>query len=341
MIVHKLVVHQLLKKQGETIASSDLSNSLLPVSVGGEAYQMIEELEKRYALLSQTYATFDPDTSTTIKKFPIHLESYINNDSENDFLTFSIDTSKVLQDIVQSLYNAKGGYLIFIEYEIKSKYIAVFFVRNRKGRFLEKDAKTNTFKINESIYIDVDHLAMAGRINVSLLKTDKRYLTFINKRNEDSEYFLRWMCAYNKLSSREDTKVFREILNEITLPVGVTERMDFIKNVLSHIKTSSSKNVDLRTIGTVFYGDSERLITFIEENDKIINHEFNPDRSELKKLVVLRASADKITLDFPLDYIKNGTIVVNEAENKIIINSSSLLAKITSEKAFFESTINE
>jgi nucleoid-associated protein len=340
--VKKLVVHEIRKEQDTKIAISDLSNALIPVIIGEEAYSMVEELEKRYSLLSQTYAIFDEDTTTPSKQFPIQLKEYIDNgNTDEGFLDFSVKTINTLKDIIEPIFKAKGGYLIFVEYVSKVKFVAIFFVRNRKGRFLSKDKATNTFKINESIYIDVDHLAMAGRINLNLLESEMRYLSFINKRNEETKFFLRWMCATDRLSNKDDTKIFREILNEIDLPDGTDDKTLFIKNILNHIKTSESKNVDLRTIGTVFYNNGEKLISFIEENDKIINHEFKPDAQELKKLVVLRASADRITLDFPLSYLKDGRIDVNESENKIIITSPLLLEKIKSEKTFFDTTIND
>ena len=340
--VNKLVVHEIKKDQDSQIAISDLSDALISVVKGEQAYSMVEELENKYSLLSQTYAIFDTDTTTPAKQFPVHLKTYIKNENpEKGFLDFSIETINTLRDIIEPIFKAKGGYLIFVEYVNKAKFVAIFFVRNKKGSILTKDTKTKTFKINESIYIDVDHLAMAGRVNLDLLETESRYLSFVNKRNEETKFFLRWMCATDKLSNKDDTKAFREILSDIDLPKGEKDRFIFIKNILNQIKTSESKNVDLRTIGTVFYNDSEKLIKFIEENGKIISYEFKPDAQELKKLVVLRASADRITLDFPLNYLKNGIVDINEKEGKIIITSSSLLEKINSEKISFDTTINE
>ncbi|MCP1384782.1 nucleoid-associated protein [Runella salmonicolor] len=344
--LHRIIIHELKKEQGKTEATLDLSDDLTPQTA--DSYQMLVELEKRYSTLSQTYAVFEQNPITN---FPVYCREYVSICDNNSFIEYSKKSAKILEGIVKKIYNAKGGYLIFVEYENRDRHLAIFLVRNKKGRALSKDNKSGTFILNDSIYVDVDNLSMAGRINTSLFNSDSltpntRYITFINKRNEDSDFFLNWFCATDKHSNKEDTRIFREIIGNIDLPSSENGQRDmdrdtFIKGVLNIIHSTPNKIVDLRSIGEVFYGDRERLIEYANSQEKIINHEFKPDTQELKRLVVLRANADKIKLDFPLDYLRKNLVTLNEEEGQIVIKSTALLNKIISEKRSFESKIDE
>lgn len=335
IIVHKLVIHEIIKNDGETQKTDyKLSENLL--NIEEQATSMIEELERRYSSLTHTNAVFDKDNEDELKQVPKLFYNYQDPEKpEYDFLHFSKDTAKNLKSYINHVPPAKGGYLIYVEYENKHKFVAVFLVRNKKGNSFQFDSNKQIFKIGESIYIDFENLAMAARINVTLINSTSRYITFINKAQLDSKYFLNWFCADDKQNNIEDTKTLRKILTQIDLPTDengvLLDRTYFIDKVYNHIRTlPKAEFINLKSLGMVFYNDSEKLTSFAQDNNLVINTEFKANKQELKKYVNLNVQADKIMLNFPLQYIDKGIIIVQN--NKIIINSEILFKKVQSEQ---------
>lgn len=341
MKLHRIIVHELRKNSQEFSVSLDQSSDLLPQN--DMALDMVAELDKRYSTLSQTYASFDEEPQND---FPKHLKNYLLNDGDDPFVKFSQNCISILEQTIKVIYQAKGGYIIFVEYESKHRHIGVFLVRNKKAKLLNKTPNSKSFQLTETLSLDVENLAMAGRINITLLTTNTRYITFINKKNEDSAYFLKWFCAADRHTNKEDTKVFRDIIQNIPLPKDENgnesiDRDGFVKSVLNHIRNHPNKIVDLRSMGESLFNDSEYFVNYAEQTEKYLNHEFKPHADELKKMHTVHVNADKIILNFPLNYLKDNRVLLDETNGKIVITSASLLKKIISEKQQFNSGFDE
>jgi nucleoid-associated protein len=171
---------------------------------------------------------------------------------------------------------------------------------------------------------------MAARINLNARRLNNRYISFINKAQVDSQYFLSWFCAIDQQNNLEDTKTLHKILNQIDLPTPTLDRTDFINTIYHHIRTlPKGEVVNLKSLGIAFFDDENRLTDFAEKNEYILNHEFNANKEELRKFVNLKAKADKIGLNFPLDYLGNKIVIDND---QVIITSASLVEKIRLEE---------
>ena len=343
MKLHRIIVHELKKISGESKASLDLSSELIPQN--GISLDMLTELDRRFSTLSLTYAMFDMNPKNN---FPILFDEFHLNRTNETFVDFSTNSIKILEDTIKVKFTATGGFVIFAEYENKYNYLAVFLVRNKKSKILHKKQGSSTFDLTETLTIDVENLAMAGRINIDNFinkEASYRYITFVNKRNEDSEYFLKWFSIIDKHSNKEDTKIFREIINNIDLPRDengevTCNREEFVNNVLNLIKQSPNRIVNLRTMGETLFNNSEALIAYAEENNKILNHEFKPHPDEIRKLFTVKANAEKIFLNFPLNYLKNGRVYLDSNLGTIVIQSKALVEKIQSEKISLDEITN-
>ena len=115
---------------------------------------------------------------------------------------------------------ATGGYVIFIEYEINSiRFIAVFIVRDSKEVTLEKSDSKNGFLVQLTKIVKTENLAMATRIDIAkYLKSEDRYLHFTHVKGNTSEYFIKWIEAEVADKSKDDSKTFIKILNNVELP---------------------------------------------------------------------------------------------------------------------------
>ncbi|WP_305951979.1 nucleoid-associated protein [Emticicia oligotrophica] len=328
--VKNLIIHEIIKNENETYKAEYIpSESLLEIDQ--KKVEMIEELDFRYSSLSQTMAIFDPEEGNPTKQVPKNFLNYIDEQQpQYDFLAFSKDCSKNLIHHIDHVFKAKGGYLIFAEYQNRNHFIAVFVVRHRKGSTFKRDDNTKTYQVNESIYIDIEHMAMAARINLNARRLNNRYISFINKAQVDSQYFLSWFCAIDQQNNLEDTKTLHKILNQIELPSPNLDRADFINTIYNHIRNlPKGEVVNLKSLGIAFFEDENKLTDFADKNEYILNHEFNANREELRKFVNLKAKADKIGLNFPLDYLGNKIRIDND---QVIITSASLVEKIRLEE---------
>lgn len=333
--VHNLIIHQIHKVENETNSTTiELSEDAIPID--SQAESMVEELERRYSLLNHTTAVFDKNEADERKQLPRMYRNLIDeNQPESNFTAFSREATKNLVSYINSVPPAKGGYLIFVEYENRDRFVAVFLVRNKKGSTFQMDPKAKRYKITDTIYIDLEHLAMAARINQKYFLTANRYITFINKAQHDSKYFLNWFCADDTQNNIEDTKTFRKILSQINTPENEdgqpTDQQSFIEEVYKHIKNLPRGSfINLKSIGLAFYNDENRLTTFADEKGLVINTEFKADGKELKKLVNLNAKADRISINFPSDYFEQRKIIIQE--DLIIIKSEALVKKILLEQ---------
>lgn len=332
MKVKQAIIHEIKKKEKETKGSHDVSNSVLMLD--NRVVEMLAELDGRYISLSQSRGVF----SSYKGLFPGTFQHFLTDRSEVGFVEFTHMATLQLVPHIEKEAPAKGGYLIFVEYEKGADFVAVFFVRHKTGGSIARDDSKKCYVINGSTYIDVDRLAMAARINVGEYEkgaSGKRYISFINRKNVDSKYFTSWICTEQLRSDKEDTQFFKKILMSVPRPIDEdgTEipTLEHLNRVYSYIKLiPKGERVDLKAIGEHFYGDPDILTGYADQNDIPINHDFRADATVLKQFVKIKVKADGIALDFPLSHIDDQTVKISG--NRIIIESESLVNQILHEQ---------
>jgi hypothetical protein len=112
--------------------------------------------------------------SDLIKK----LENSIENLKEKKCKLFFFvqDTKGNGRASVSYIYNLaltlkNAGYNSIILHE-KSDYFGVFFIRNTNEMLFEKDISSNSYKINSTIQVDLEKIAMGCRIGRGQLKNE-------------------------------------------------------------------------------------------------------------------------------------------------------------------------
>lgn len=332
MKVNRLVIHEIKKEEKQTDdAVLFISEEL--IEIGDSEVEFISKLNKRYRDLRHSNGKFEENTEGI---FQTNFINYIKQNEENFFLKFSISSVKDLRTKIKEISPAKGGFIIFADYEDNGHFFGVFFLRNKEGNRLIKKDGDKCYTIDHTVHIDIENLHMASRINISRYINDNKssYITFINKRNEDAKFFIRWIGASEIINDKEDTKNLLQILKSIAPPKdedgNEISSPEFIKRVHKIIKDAPRGNViDIKHIGLTFYDDPNKLTDYAQDNDISINHLFKPDSQELRKFVDIKVKHNKIDLSFPQEYVETGVIVIEN--NQIIINSPELVNKVQSE----------
>jgi nucleoid-associated protein len=320
MIIKNVIVHYLDKKDGQKTAKVTLSKSLLNPNDEKTIF-LLEKLNENYRHSEITYAIFD---NAQGKVFPGLYSTYQANKIESEFIKFSQDAITNLRDIVINVVAAKGGFLIFAEYEIDSKtYIAIYLIRDTTGMLFEMDTKISSYVLNPIEHLDLDKLAMACKIdNLKFRGNNEKYLGFIKKRQNDiSDYFINWIAAIETESNKDYTHSLLEIVNQ--LPPPLDERLNQIspeilrKDIFDYVKTSPDKTINLLDLGRHFYNNDTILVDFAESHGIIIDSEFTPDNHEMRKFVYINLESDGIHLNFSrLEY---GTKVRLPADDPCIV----------------------
>ncbi len=328
MDVHMIAVHSLLKVEGETKASSDLSTELL--GVDDKSIKLIIQLNSNYNKASITYAVFEkPDSN----EFPRLFTDYLIGQGENCFLDFTQKSTEILRKRIENIPAAKGGFLVFAEYSnANTCFLAVYLIRDTNGILFRKDKSTSSYKINPTIYVDQDKLAMACRINVSNFNTNHgKYLSVLKKRmNDISEYFINWIAATQKESNQTYTRDFYNLINLAKLPINDNNeeipRDSFKKNVYDYINSIPSKTVNVNDISEQFYGDVNYLADLAESNKIYIDTEFRPVAKEMKKFLRIDLESDGILIRFARKELQNSKVRFDKDNKNVVIIESEKFA---------------
>ncbi|MBC8033238.1 MAG: nucleoid-associated protein [Chitinophagaceae bacterium] len=333
MNLNRLIIHEIIKRENqERKATVDLSDEL--AMKDPQAVKFVSELNDRYRSLRHSNGRFLEEAAGS---FPDQFERYCREFKDRDFIEFTKQTASELSEIIAANGPAKGGYIVFADYIDVQHFVGIFLIRNKAGNVLQKSKSASTYVINETLHIDFEHLAMACRINkeAHASGTDS-YLTFINRRNVDSNFFTSWICADELINNAEDTRSLLKILKQIDPPVGengqAISQVDFINAVYKFIRdTPKGDHTDLKQISAWFYDDENKLSSFAQDEQISLNHQFKPDNSILRQFVNIKAKADGIDLVFPQQFLDEKKVEIFIEDGKIVIKSFALIEKIKAE----------
>lgn len=332
MEIKKIVIHN-VKKETKNPAVIVLAEEMLNIN-DVNANSLVNDL---YSFFSKSikYGIF---SSSEKSMFSSKFENLVQTQEieENSFLNFSQTVLEDLKVRMDSIPQSKGGYIVFVELSNNNEdFVAVFVVRDKNGKQFQY--KNNKVEIKEVVHVDTNKLAMACRINLSSYKEKKdRYLSFLSTtQDEASKYFIKWIGAEAQSKSEEDTKNFRKIINNVTLPKDENgneiSREDVRKRIYELCSKTYSNEINLRVVSEEIWKEPDYLTKYAESENISINDTFIGDKAELKKLTSYSISSDKIRLDFPTEYIGGKIRIDTKNPSIVVIESSSLASKLKEE----------
>jgi nucleoid-associated protein YejK len=332
MTLERLIIHRIIRDPAAA-GGFELVISNRQVELDAKATNFVSELHNRYRGIRQSNGNF----RTTGNPFFTQFQEYHVHTQDNIFIEFTSGTLPGLQTAMTGTA-AKGGYLVFADYTVDaSRYVGIFLIRNRQGSRLEHESRATTFRINETEHVDFEHLAMACRIHMGRYAGGvEPYLTFINTRGADSEFFKTWVGVGPLVDSTEYTQNLLKILKALPPPLGHNkqhkEPTAFLNEVYTHIKNGPrGVEVDLQEIGRIFYQDENALTDYAEQHGLVLDYVFKPDNAVLRKFVNIKVKVDGFDLNFPQIFLDEHKVVLQPREGRIVINSPELVKAIESE----------
>lgn len=325
MTINKIIIHELKKESGQQNTRLSVSTDLLPVD--NESSELINTLLKSYKDDKISYAEFNDNPG---RYFPEQYKNYIESERNNqNFIEFTRNTIGNLETLIKTKILAKGGYVVFSEYESNSNsFIAIFLIRDTEGKLLRRTR--NSFQIQKIEYLDTNHLAMACKINESKIQNNgTNYLSFTKLRQQNiSDYFTDWICIKQLETSTEFTNTLYNIINAIETPINpesnIRYTIDEVRNmVYENAINNAQKNINLRTLSEQIYGDQNTIINYAEEHNLSIDSEFRYNQKALKRFIQISVNKDGITLKYSRGDDGTKVKISEENPNMVIIESEA------------------
>lgn len=327
----QLIIHELVKESDSPEARLYLSQE--PVPLDERAYALTEKLNDIFDQKSDTLQGFFSSPEDAL--FPGYFQDLVEKEFEEAaFAHFSRESMQALQLSLQGVTGAKGGYLVFALYEIFDvRFLGIFLIRDVEGMIFEKG--TEHFILNTVTYLNTDKLAMAGRIDINKFRSgNARCLELIKHTKSQktiSEYFIHWIGLDQAESSKNLTKTFLNLVEELPLPRQTESEQtmtetEFKEEVMHFAMSRPHKTIRLEEFDQEFYGNEGTTQNFINENDIQLDQEFRFDQNTMKRFFNLRASAEGIGLQFNQKHLTSGMVVLED--DRIVIRSDALLEKL-------------
>lgn len=332
LIVHHLIVHELKKQPEASEAELVLSKEPLPISE--QAIELIGRLDQIFERKNDLLQGFlaAPDESL----FPAYYENWLMEGRDrSNFLTFSNDTMKVLQQSLQGVIGAKGGYLLYADYTMEEqRMLGIFLIRDTPGMIFVKEEEA--LKLQTTQYLDVDHMAMAVRL-LSGKGRNVQLIRHARTQSSISQYFTEWVGLDRPETSAELTHNFLEMVEELPVPKDkesgyAMNEGEFEKALVKYAAKQPQQTIRVKEFDEFFYGNEKPLQDMLADGDGTLDDGFRVDKRSLRKQFYLRAGFGGLSVTCTKDHFRAGHIEVDEATGTITIRSDELASLLLDQK---------
>ena len=320
MIKH-VIYHYLKKNTRECQAIVDFSESG-EIDLNNEEYNALFTLIKNnyQNALGKRYGKFESDTINY--PVPNILEEYLK---EQKFEDFSKMMMKILEKNIKNESLAKGGYVVFIDYEENEhNYILIAIMNEIKGFY------DDNWILKGRDYWSIDKMRYAGRIDLTLWQDTnniENYVSFLKGKGEVSLYFKNFLGCNDIVDPKKETSKLVKNIIDFSKNEGLSlaEEICFFRNVNEYLKNLSEKGqaLDLDHFsGHVYSEKAENLKEYLlVDSCGPVSTDFVPVKSELSNLTTINLQGEGWKLTFDRDLL-DLTIFVKE--NQIIINEDNV-----------------
>jgi nucleoid-associated protein len=335
MQIQRYVIHELKKEARSTEASTVVSDRL--GEIDDFANILVEQIHTSFSQSSCLKNTdFADRNDSTFKR---SFESYYETNDDDSFYQFSVESIRRLENDIQNENLAKGGFYLYADYLTNgTRFISVVLLRKRDG--LNIEMQDGVFKPSTTQNLNIDKLAMGFRFNRKIFadeNDDRHYIALIAVQSDKiSNYFKDWVAVAEILSDRENTNGLVRLINLIPLPTNEDGELmmgrDEFKREVHNLISASNRKVNLKLLGTVFYGDESEneFIEYANNNDIQMDFEFKGNLQILKKLISIKAKAEGIEL--MVDFLKLNANDVDVRENMIIIRTPEIVSQVIQQR---------
>jgi nucleoid-associated protein YejK len=335
--ITRYVIHEVHKAAKSSEVAIEYSEKI--AIVDDFSKKLIEETHKSFGTSATLKNTVFEEGHST--KFHTSLLKYLNDQTDEEFYSFSTTSLEDLKTRVEKELFATGGYYLFADYMFDDKrYISTILLRKKDGVNLKKI--DNVLRPVAGDNLNIEKIAMGFRLNHGLFisnEQEKRYIALVTTQKDVlSGYFKDWVQAGGIIAFEKNTSSLVTIIKSIDIPLDddgkpkFASRQDMSKAFYTAIEKAGGKVINLHSLSEQFYGNDKRdhIQKYASANQITIDSEFKKALPVLKKLVTVHATVKGIELF--IDYDKLNANDVDVKEKLIVIRSKELADQIRQQK---------
>ena len=334
LIVHNLIVHELRKQPESAETELLLSTETLPIT--DQSIELIGRLDQIFERKNDLLQGFlaEPDESL----FPAYYETWLMEGRDRtNFVSFSNDTMKVLEQSLRGVIGAKGGYLLYADYTMEEqRMLGIFLIRDTQGMIFVSDEEESALRLTTTHYLDVDHMAMAVRL---LAGTGRNVQMIRHARTQSSisQYFTDWVGLDRPETSAELTQSFLELVEELPVPKDretgfAMNEGDFEKALFKYAAGQPQQTIRAKDFDEFFYGNEQPLQDMLAEGDGTLNEGFRVDKRSLRNQFYLKAGFGGMSVTCTKDHFRAGQIDIDEHTGVITIRNPELASLLLDQR---------
>jgi len=158
-------------------------------------------------------------------------------------------------------------------------------------------AITEGMEIIDSVHLDMSHLRVAGRINLTSWKAEEeRYISFLKGRGEIANYFKKFLGCNDLLIARRETQKLIEGLHQFATNqhLNPTARDSLLKQAHGYLNDLAQKGSPLSLdafANNLWSNAPNELLAVLADESLELSDGFVPDKKTIQKLVKFKGVA--------------------------------------------------
>lgn len=318
-VVTNAVVHKLIKESGQRVATLELRPEQLQIN--DQVQRLIDLIYKQYSeQVGKGFGKFEADEN----EYPVQarLRQHLA-DGGVSFLDLTANLMRHLQTRASVEQFATGGFVLFAKITADGNhYLLCAIVTEVAGV-----AITDGLDVIESQYLDMSHMRVAGRIDLTAwLAGGDRYISFLKGRSDVSGYFRLFLgCNDVHIPLAESKKLVAALASFADQNELAPEQRDDLFDLAHTYLTGLSKDkqpVELEAFSNhVWPANPAALRTVMADPANAITDGFVPDQRALKALVKFEGKAQYWKLSFERRALRNREIVFDAAAGTLTLSN--------------------
>lgn len=318
-VITDAVVHKLIKNSGQRDASLELRPQ--PLQINAQVQRLIDLIYKQYSeQVGKGFGRFEADEN----EYPVqrHLREHLTEGGMS-FLEMSARLMAHLKTRASTEQFATGGYVLIAKITGDGNhYLLCAIVTEVAGV-----AITEGLEVIESQYLEVSHMRVAGRIDLTAWQAGgDRYISFLKGRAEVSAYFRLFLgCNDVHLPLAESKKLVAALESFAQQQALEPEQRDRLFEQAHGYLAGLSKAkepVALEAFSNhVWPTAPQALRAVMADPAHAISDGFVPDQRALKSLVKFEGKAQYWKLTFDRKALRNRDILFNREDSTLTLHN--------------------
>jgi|AGFS01.1.fsa_nt_gi Nucleoid-associated protein len=314
-ITHKFIVH-IMNKEQQGLANIVPCPAEKPVQQASQ--DLADALTERYSgRAGKGYGKFEDDRDS----FPMGniVDDYFVNKTRNFYET-SLRMVNHLKARADDELMSTGGFVIIAHNEVNGNhYLMVAILTSAVG------STVHNFDIQESEYLDIAKLRVAGRIDLTGRQNGKeRYISFLKGQNSVAGYFKKFLGCNDILIAKQETKKLRDALLSFATDRNLDPeaREEFLNRAHETLKmlNRSGEAFDTQVFANELWPtEPGLLVSKLTTEELEFSDGFVPDGTVIRGLVSFKGKSRNWTLKFERAALHDGSVQYESENDKLIL----------------------